>query len=224
MNIHITKSQHEYLQKFVIQTFKIGSHLYGTNNENSDLDLLCIYEPNKSDLYRINEFIITHQLQYKDVDNNIDYIYSTINQYHWNQRSGESTINSDVMLFSNYLLTDACFTYKVIKGYLGMAKRDLKQYKEGTHKLIHTKRGLYCAEMLMMRQLPSLDVIRTFYNIDHDVNELIELEKKLRSKLTDMFNKDEIKMYYIPEIYDEDNDEGVFQLLLNSKNTKEFRY
>jgi len=222
MNIHINKSQHEYLQKLVEKSYRIGSHLYGTSNENSDVDVLCVYDPDEFISLTITEFNCTHQFQYKDVENNIDYIYTTSPQFRLNQMSGESTINSDVLLFIGNPKLEACFTYKVIKGYLGMAKRDLKQYKEGRHKLIHAKRGLYCAEMLMNKRVPSLEVIRTFYNMEHDVQELIECEKQLRNKLTDMFNKDEIKMYYIPQILQGGYE--IFQILLDSKNIKEFKY
>lgn len=43
MNIKITKEEHEFLQKHVIETSIIGSHLYGLETEESDKDFLCIY-------------------------------------------------------------------------------------------------------------------------------------------------------------------------------------
>ena len=38
MNIIINKEEHLFLQTQLIQSIQIGSHLYGTNNKNSDTD------------------------------------------------------------------------------------------------------------------------------------------------------------------------------------------
>ena len=228
MNIHISEKQHKYLQQFVVRTEIIGSKLYGTNSDKSDTDLLCIYEiPFKFISEHLSRFPSIHQFQYKDIDNNTDYIYCTPLQFFYNQASGDSTINSDICLFSNMSWCGSiaiCVTYKVIKGYLGFAKRDLKQYKEGNHKLIHAKRGLYCAEKLMYNERPLIEDIQEFYHMEHNVTELIQYEHNLRFILTQMLNRNEIEFYQISELFDKDEDEYVFQLLLNSNNTKEFKY
>jgi predicted nucleotidyltransferase len=229
MNIHITKNQHEYLQTLVKETHTIGSKLYGTDNENSDTDLLCIYKIEdefiENHLSRLPSF---HQFQFKDVENNNDYIYTTKNQFFMNQSSGDSTINSDLLMFRNDFELDLalnfCYTYKVIKGYLGFAKRDLKQYKEGKHKLIHAMRGLYCAESLMNKNIPSLEHIRSIYHIELNVHELLDLETYLRQGLAKMLQDGEINQYHVPQVFGKNDPEYVFQLLLNSNNTTEFKY
>jgi predicted nucleotidyltransferase len=230
MNIHINESQHKYLQKFVTQTEKIGSKLYDVANGNSDTDLLCIYQIDDNLVTNnLSRFTSPHQFQYKDVKNNIDYIYTSLYQFFQNQASGESTINSDIFLFSNvnfdkHDMLKCCTTYKVIKGYLGFAKRDLKQFREGNHKLIHTKRGLYCAEKLMNFEAPLLRDIQSFYQMEHDVTELLYTESVLRQRLTLMLNNNELQFYYVPKIFNESEDNYVFQMLLDSNNTKEFKY
>lgn len=227
MNIHINKKQHDYLSQLVVRTETIGSKLYGTNSDKSDTDLLCIYEMELNSLTNyLTRFPSIHQFQYKDIDANIDYIYCTEQQFFHNQASGDSTINSDILLFNGQddTLLDMCATYKVIKGYLGFAKRDLKQYKEGKHKIIHARRGLYCAEKLLNYEQPSVSDIQHFYTIEYDVTELIQYEKDLRSQLTYKLNKNEIQYHYIPQIIDKDTDEYLFQILLNSNNIKEFKY
>ena len=70
-----------------------------------------------------------HQFQYKDIENNIDYIWISNEQFFKNQASGESTINSDIILFADFLEESSklnmCRTYNVMKAYLGFAIRDL---------------------------------------------------------------------------------------------------
>ena len=228
MNIHITENQHKYLQQFVTRTETIGSKLYGADCDKSDTDLLCMYKiKDKSILRHLSRLPSIHQFQYKDIENNIDYIYCTPQQFFYNQASGDSTINSDICLFSEMSWCgsiEMCRTYKVIKGYLGFAKRDLKQYKEGNHKLIHAKRGLYCVEKLMNNEPPLIEDIQEFYQMEHNVTDLIQLEHNLRFDLTHMLNRNELEFYQISELFDKDDDEYVFQLLLNSNNTKEFKY
>ena len=112
----------------------------------------------------------------------------------------------------------------MIKGYLGFAKRDLKQYREGNHKLIHAKRGLYCAEKLLYGERPLLEDIQAFYHMEHNVTQLIQFEHNLRFELTNKLNRNEIEFYQIPQLIDKDSDAYVFQLLLNSNNIKEFKY
>lgn len=137
MNIKITKSEHNRLLKHQVHEYIIGSHLYKTNDNNSDKDLVCIYDDFllKNAALHLNAFPNIHSFQYDDMDNNVQYIWMSSAQFWQNQRSGEVTINSDIVMFypafKNALAL--CQTYKVIRAYLGYAKRDLKQIKNKTN-------------------------------------------------------------------------------------------
>jgi len=66
MNIIINKQEKEQLDSIVLRNFEIGSHLYGTNNENSDLDILSIYSTPEIELY--SSLPNYHQFQHKDIE------------------------------------------------------------------------------------------------------------------------------------------------------------
>ncbi len=220
MNIKITKEEHEFLKRHQVTEIVIGSKLYGTEEEGSDTDFLCIY--NKPSSWSDSNLPNFHQFQYDDVRNNCQYIWTTEEQFWKNQMSGDSTINSDVILFgekySDLAKLELCRTYKVIKGYLGFAKRDLKEYKK-KNKLFHIARGLYCAEKLIYGKLPTLyDVQNRCRNIIN-VPVLRSKENQLRLKCNSMFNEGLLGMYYIPKV-----SSPLYQKLLDSNNTKEFRY
>lgn len=222
MNIKISQSQHEFLQYHLKETFLMGSHLYGVANKSSDRDILCVYKNPWADVFGLPNY---HQFQYDDEINNIDYIYCTEEQFWANQRSGDSTINSDIVLWAESDLTQSerlelCRTYKVIKAYLGFANRDLKQAaKMGTHKVIHAQRGIYCAEELLEGRMPLLSKIKTFYQSQESVKDLQAKCAQIRENLNHAYDSDQIKSYWVPQVTD-----GLFQMLLNSNNTKEFKY
>lgn len=223
MNIIINKEEKEYLHGLVIKKITIGSHLYGTNNENSDIDYLNIYKTTELEL---NSGLPNyHQFQYKD-PNNIDWLYTSELQFWKNFYSGDSSINTDVVLFTDYVNDDKklklCRTYKVIKAYLGFAKRDLKQINKDSSKLFHAKRGLYCADKLINGKLPLISDIQDIYNgvtMDITLQGLIWIENEIRTKLNELYNSNEIKSYYI-----EQTKNTLFDKLLDSNNIKEFKY
>ncbi|MBK7139922.1 MAG: nucleotidyltransferase domain-containing protein [Bacteroidetes bacterium] len=112
MNIIINKEEHLFLQTQLIQSIQIGSHLYGTNNENSDTDFLCIYKTSDVELHSgLPNF---HQFQYKDLENNIDWNYCSELQFWKNLQSGDATINADIVLFTELYnkKLEICRTYK----------------------------------------------------------------------------------------------------------------
>ncbi|MCU0329313.1 MAG: hypothetical protein MUE53_10005, partial [Chitinophagales bacterium] len=135
MNIIFSEEEHLFLQSQIIQTIIFGSRLYGSHNESSDTDKLCIYKTSDIELHSGLPNI--HQFQFKDKDNNIDYIYCSELQFWKNLLSGDSTINADIVLFTDLYPSklEICRTYKTIKAYLGFAKRDLQ--KKEFKKLLH---------------------------------------------------------------------------------------
>ena len=236
MNIKISKEEHERLQKCPNKVIiEVGSHMYKSNTYKSDLDLLCIYE--REDMFGkftapIRSLPNIHQFQYTDEEKHIDYLYCTSEQFWKNQRSGDSTINSDVVMFSNLVIQTPevklkyCRTYKVIKAYLGFAERDVKQYYKGVHKLRHALRGIYVAKMLIAGFLPlhsemksPVTLIPDNYNPDYWLPYLTNECGNIRRNLNEMYNNGEIPTYYIPEIGD-----TLLQKMLDANNIKEFKY
>lgn len=220
MNIIINKEEHLFLQTQLVQSIKIGSHLYGTSNEHSDTDYLCIYKTSAIELHSgLPNF---HQFQYKDVENNTDWNYCSELQFWKNLQSGDATINADIVLFTDLYENklEICRTYKTIKAYLGFAKRDLKQVnKDRNRKLIHAARGLYCAESLMNNELPTRLEIQKFYKTTLNVDTLIVKEHALREKANELYDSNQLNNYYIEKC-----NHALWQKLLDSNNIKEFRY
>jgi predicted nucleotidyltransferase len=225
MNIKITKEQHERLQKQCFLQIPMGSYLYGTNNKDSDLDILCIYKP--FDNWTLLESLPNHhQFQYDDEETNTDFIYCTEGQFWKNQRSGDSTINSDVVMFSDEVINryedkiNYCRTQKVIKGYIGFANRDIKQYSKtnSPKKYSHIVRGLITAECLIDGKLPKIKNIKEM-NINFSIKQLQNWQTEVREKCNTMYEKKELENYYIEETEDE-----LLNILLISNNTREFIY
>lgn len=220
MNIMITKAEHERLSEMRVAQVTVGSKLYGTDTESSDTDILCIYKPNWLTDYRYAAYPNFHQFQYKDSENWRDYLWLTWGQFYGNLNSGDSTINADAFMFgmgnSDEEIIEQCRTYKVIKAFLGFAKRDLKHSRD-RQRLWHAKRGIYCAERLMCGEVPRLEEIRSIRVTKTDG--LKAEVKALRSELNSMYDKGQIADYYIPMAID-----PLFQKLLDANNIREFRY
>ena len=132
MNIHFTDKQlFNELKNATIAKVVVGSHLYGTNNENSDTDVLHIYATSQQELNTV--FTTNHQLQYKE--NNTDYLFVSLHSFIKNILNGDSTINFEVIQSGQLQNTQLQWlndfkndfiTYTIIKSYIGLVKRDLK--------------------------------------------------------------------------------------------------
>lgn len=160
MNIHFTdKELFETLKKHSIVKVQIGSHLYGFNNEKSDIDYLYIHPRpvQMKDSYLWEH----HQLQYKE--DGIDHIFTDLPTFIRNILTGDSTINFEVLhelegtaLDSLYDARYKFYSYNVIRAYLGLARRDMKDAepkngdKRGWNfkKLHHAIRGYCTASMI----------------------------------------------------------------------------
>lgn len=162
MNIHFTDEKLKYQLDFsTIFKIEVGSSMYNLKTSNSDTDILCIYLEGSLNCTSITSN--HHQFQYKDGENNIDYIYTSLNQFISNILSGDSTINYEVLQTLEFKekFKDLWFFLNKInitnitKSYLGLSKRDLKSFKNlpldkynaDTYKKIsHFIRGVLVAE------------------------------------------------------------------------------
>jgi len=161
MNIHFTdKELFEKLKLATLAKVKVGSHLYGTNNENSDIDYLYIYATSEAEL---KSFVWTnHQLQYKE--DGIDHNFVSLHSFVRNIINGDSTINFEVVhsdeLKGTWLgfleqLAYSFNTYTIIRSYLGFARRDCKHFSKCTtdyekrKKIEHIVRSYLIATTLM---------------------------------------------------------------------------
>jgi predicted nucleotidyltransferase len=211
MNIHITnKTLFESLKLATIAKVRIGSHIYKTNNKDSDEDFLYIYATS------INEsnspFKVHHQLQYKE--NNIDYNFVSLHNFIHNCINGDSTINFEV-IFSDELegtslefitkddIKNNLISYTIIKSYLGLARRDVKhinKYKDDYNRkkrLGHIIRGYIYANQMIEHSFDFNVCNKFFKNIIDDIsvseyNNYLNTYSKnideLRKELNNKFN------------------------------------
>ena len=161
MNIHIKDI--DLFEKLSISTIigiEVGSKMYGLEHENSDTDLLCIYATSDREL---NSFYMTHhQLQYKEL--NKDYIFTNIHTFIRNCLTGDATINFEVINSKKLIGTNleflynsrfSFYNYKILRSYLGLAKRDIKRIDidgktelDKNKKIAHAYRGFITAKKI----------------------------------------------------------------------------
>lgn len=232
MNIKITKEEFEFIKNSteIVSQNVIGSRLYETAKESSDTDILIVYkEIFESDLYYPNY----HQLQYDDIDNNIQYIICSERQFYKNLFSGDATINADIILYgadkTDEEKLNILRTFNIIKAFIGFAKRDIKMIDKGKNKLFHIQRGLYCAKMLLENKLPDKEVIKTMgwsgieIELDDSIkNGLKKAEEVLRKKCNDLFDKGELTMFPKKPISEPIN--TLESKIIEANNFKEFKY
>lgn len=219
MIIKINKEEHLRLQEWKETEFVFGSWLYGTNNENSDKDILVIYNPPVNWEVYTNYLYLRHCFHYDDKENSKQYVYTTPKQFMTLIYEGDNTIFSDILLLTDkfFLINMDLKTYKIIKCYLELVKRDLKE--KSFKKIFHAERGLYIAECLLDNKQPLKKDIQEIYK-NLSKREYLRLKENiLRSRLSELFTKDEIKFY--PEHKTEDD---LLNKLLNTNNIKEFKY
>lgn len=232
MNIKINKEEFEYLISREKARYLFGSRLYGTNSEESDTDIMIIYDD--FGLNNITDLIPSqHQFQYDDLENNTQYVFTTEKQFNQNALSGDSTINCDIILFSDINFDEtkyrALYSFKVIKAYLGFAKRDISNIK-GKNKLFHVRRGLYTAKELINGNLPTKKEIQELHLLypSEDAQFYLGLEKTLRFELHEAYAK-RILSDYNPNVFTISNKFNNIETSLAEKfikgiNTREFKY
>ncbi len=211
MNIHFKDIElFEKLKKATLHKVVIGSLMYGTNHENSDVDYLYIYVPSISER---NTFHPSHhQLQYKE--NGIDHNFVNIFTFLKNCLNGDSTINFEIINHESIKDSDigflwelryAFYNYKILRSYNGLARRDLRELpkyaeEDKNKKIAHVLRGHEFSKMIMDKNFTPI--------ITGSLKEEITLLKKLsdwkeRKEATDIL-KDKVEAYrkVISELYD----------------------
>jgi hypothetical protein len=114
-----------------------------------------------------------------------------------------------------------CRTYKIIKAYLGVAKRDLKLHGNVEKKRFHALRSLIMAEKLMENVLPDVGDIQMLKFATHlpSKEKLFEMEKNTRERLNNLLNLGDLDMYPVFE-----EEDSLVKTMLQANNTREFRY
>jgi hypothetical protein len=165
MNIHFKdKKVFDKLMDSALIKIRVGSHLYKLETADSDTDYLIIYA---NPLMNTHSFYWEHhQLQYKDTENNVDYVFTTVQNFVRNILTGDSTINYEVLFSEDFenskefaFLYDSRLkfrNYNIIRSYLGHTKRDIKiatNLKDNTPELYkrvsHIYRSLYAVDQIM---------------------------------------------------------------------------
>lgn len=205
MNIHFKdKELFERLKKATLVKVKVGSHMYGTNRENSDIDWLYIYATSDNELLSIIQS--HHQLQY--IEEGVDHNFISLHSFIRNCLSGDSTINFEVIqsgLLSDNLsclneMKNSFITYTMIRSYLGLARRDIKHYHKQKDdynrkkRLGHIIRGYIYARKMIDHHWDFETANRELRSIELDVSNNKMLRKyetkisELRLELSEKFN------------------------------------
>jgi len=156
------------LQNASIATVKMGSHLYGCSTPSSDTDYLCIYVEG---IKNANSFVWEHHpFQFKT--DYADWNYTTLQKFIRNLINGDSPHNFEVLYSEEFATSDLSWllkyrshfsNYNLIRSYLGLVKRDMKDFNKELHgvdrsnittlgykKLAHAYRGLDTAINMMV--------------------------------------------------------------------------
>ena len=223
MNIKINEEEYLELGLYIENSYVIGSRLYNTHTEDSDYDILYIIKPFlKSDNYYPN----WHQFQYDSEDGTRQNMFTTKERFYRNLFSGESTINADIIMFTDFddlspsEKLNYCRTYNVIKAFLGFAKRDLNRYNSGKNKHFHAARSIYCAEKLMNNELPKLEELSKYVSLTLD--ELFSKCASLRIRCNNMMNNKELTIFPKELIFEPKS--SLERKIMKANNILEFKY
>lgn len=222
------------LQCATLTKVKMGSHLYGCATENSDVDYLCIYAEGR---HNLNSFAWEHHaLQYKS--DRFDYNFTTLQKFIRNLINGDSPHNYEVLFSEEFITSELSWlleyrehfvNYNLIRAYLGLVKRDMKDFakelhgidknlvtSEGYKKLSHAKRGFDTAVSMMVGNRYEFHVNGNSESVDYikqiklgqiDFSDVRRIQKWIdhnmelvRGQLNDMLNKRSINKIMNPEI------------------------
>lgn len=227
MNLKITQEQHNYLaQNYDYKEYLFGSQLHGIANKESDFDYVRVIPDDFyfefGSLARFLPNIHSWQFDYGDTQ----YVWMTEKQFYHNLFSGDGNMIADIVLLSGEFNDSLflCRTYKIIKAYIGVAKRDLRLHGKSDKKKFHALRSMYMAESLIGNHIPTVEAIQLLHKnyggcYLPSLETLKNKEQTLRDKLNNMLNKGEIDLY--PKFTEE---ASLVQLMSSSNNLKEFKY
>lgn len=191
MNFKITKESNDELSKIFTKEYPFGSRLHGVATEESDYDYIRIIPESFYDRFTTKAKYLPniHSFQYEDIENNTQYVYLTETQFYRNLFSGDGNMIADIVLLSNDF-EDAmvlCRTYRIIKGFLGVAKRDLKLHGNIEKKRFQSSRCIYMARCLMYNIKPSVsDIVLMKEMVIPTTEDLLAIEQDLRNELNDI--------------------------------------
>jgi hypothetical protein len=226
MNIKINYEEFKLLNKLYYSEYLFGSQLHGIANKESDYDYVKVIS---DDFYKNFKTLSVylpniHNFQYDGEKE--QHIFMTQSQFYRGLFSGDGNNLADIVIlsgkFENPLFL--CRTYKIIKGFIGVAKRDLKLHGNLDKKKFHALRSLYMAEKLIDNDLPTIEGIQLLHvnyggSYLPSKESLIKKENNLREKLNTMLNNGEIDLY--PKFREVDQ---LAQIINKSNNIKEFKY
>lgn len=225
MNQKISAKMHHYLCTLPFKEYLFGSQLHGISNETSDYDYLRVISDDFYNNFKTLAVYLPNIHSWQFDDNENQYIWMTEKQFYHNLFSGDGNMIADIVLLSNSFENPLflCRTYKIIKGYLGVSKRDLKLHGNSDKKKFHAVRSIFMAEKLMKNELPTIyDIKELYQNSIYNLPSkeyLMEIEKILRDKLNNMLNQKLISMY--PNFIEPNE---LVNVMLNSNNLTEFKY
>lgn len=220
MNIPINKEQADRLFPHTKRELLYGSRLFGTHTEESDYDLVMLYE--YDDVFDENYYLPNiHSFQYNNAEENADIIFMTYEQFWKSFYDADGTLYADIILFSEWFSNDEalrmCRAYKIIKGYCGTAKRDLTS-SDCTDKIIkRSAKNLYIAHCLLHNQMPQLKQIQNIFKQNFDINYLLKDISELREQANELFNQNKLPNYSIPTTEDD-----LLNIMLHGNNLKEY--
>lgn len=226
MNIKISKELHERLCELEYKEYLFGSQLHGIANDNSDYDYIRVISDDFYNRFSSLARFLPNIHSFQFDDEGVQYIWMTETQFFRGFFSGDGNNLADIVLlsgkFENPLFL--CRTYKIIKGYIGVAKRDLKLHGNSDKKKFHALRSMYMAEKLMLNELPTVEGIQLLHKnyagcYLPSLHALKDREQVLREGLNNLLSKGEIDMY--PK-FKEDNE--LVQIMVNANNIREFKY
>lgn len=233
MNNKIDLTTHIWLESNTkYREYIYGSRMLGNSTEDSDYDYIRIFNEEDLKFSSLGKYLPNiHALQYTE-NQNYQYVWMTDRQFWQIFFTGDGSMLIDLVLFNDEFYIkecteeklNLCYTYKVIKGLLGITRRDLKKHKIWEKRIRYSKKSLYMAECLLDYTLPKLEIIKDILSSpvetsDKIIKELQLKENNLRSILNKKIESNELTYY---PIFKESNE--ALTIVVQSNNIKEFRY
>jgi hypothetical protein len=225
MNVKINKEVLNKLLEFEINSFIFGSQLHGIATKESDSDFVILLSDQIYSYFNTLARYLPNIHSWQYDGDNVQYVLMTETQFYRGLFSGDGNMLADIVLlnythpyFSNSMFL--CRTQKIIKGYLGVAKRDLKLHGKNEKKRFHAFRSLYMAKCLINNVKPTVGGIVDLKKLlIPSTTDLFKNESELRGILNNLLEKGDVDMH--PRFEEK---ELFLQILTDSNNIKEFRY